>query len=150
MSYFPSVFRRNNQNYQMFCETKIYLIYKHIFFSCLALHLYFFTCLADWLFSGYIICSLKSYLTSFTTVILTILKSIPVMDIFSPSLLPTLNSDIHPRNQSCVLKFWWIKSRTQKNPKFFFCYSIFSFGILVSNCTCIPTGLQQNLYWSLV
>jgi hypothetical protein len=32
-----------------------------------------------------------------------------------------------------------------------FCvYLILSFGILVSNCTCIPTGLQQNLYWSLV
>ena len=77
--------------------------------SCTAF-IFSFACLADWLFSGYIICSLKSYLTSFTTVILTILKSIPVLDIFSPSLLPTLNSDIHPRNQSWLLKFCWIKS----------------------------------------
>ena len=131
---------------------EFHLIYEHIFVLCVALPLYSSACLAVWLFCDHIICSLKSYLISFTMVILTIifslqgwvcsvgLKSIPVLDISAPSLLPTLNSGIHPRNQSCLLKFCWIKSRTQNND--FFCvYLIFNFGILVSNCTCIPTGL---------
>ena len=127
MSNFPLVFRRNNQNYQIFFETKtLSYLWTHIFLMCI-LQLYSFACLTDWLFSCYIICSLKSYLTSFTNVILTItfslqgwvcsvgLMSFPVLDISAPSLLSTLNSDIHPRNQSCLLKFCWIKSRTQNN-----------------------------------
>ena len=127
MCNFPLVFRRNNQNYQIFCEIKtLSYLWTNIFLMCCTAFVFF--CLFNWLvFSCYIICSLKSYLTSFTMVILTIifslqgwvcsvgLKSIPVLDISAPSLLPTLNSGIYPRNQSCLIKFCWIKSRTQNN-----------------------------------
>ena len=129
MSNFPLVFRRNKQNYQkqnyqIFCKTRILsYLWTHICTAFIFFSL--FSCLT---FCGYIICSLKNYLTSFTTVILTIifwqscfgLKSIPVPDISAPSLLPPLNSDMHPRNQSCLLKICWIKSRTQNNPKMIF------------------------------